>query len=260
MFLVLTLAVIIAMLVAILGNEDEVFGINLAADPSSLSELSLYGGSSHESKTPAELTRSADFIVSGTVVDVHRSRLNTRDGSFPDADEIGVDGLAQLTVITDVDIRLDEMLLPAPAGMRRSDQAAQTADGEIVTITIIGGSIVTDLTKEQADAVGYLDVIEEDDGTITELAPSGPVREFWWGMAIDTELVEGEDVVMLVDMFDLPNFDGEGSERIATISHPDAAFVNEPAGGLSLAANRGVSVDEEIITSVISERSRGRNR
>jgi len=85
---------------------------NVAADPTSLSDIRGVGGT-YADLTTSEIASISDVGVIVEVLDVKKTRLNTKHGEFPSAGEIidkGDNGLLSLEAITDVDVQLVETI------------------------------------------------------------------------------------------------------------------------------------------------------
>ena len=128
------------------------FGANLGPDPSSTAELRGIGRATYLPVDLSELRRTAGLVVEATVVEVHRSRLDTVDGRFPPLEDLETRGVRNLDVLTDVDLEIVGVVdvRPGLEGVPRP--------GERFTITVGGGKYETTLDVERARAIGMTDV------------------------------------------------------------------------------------------------------
>lgn len=219
---ILALAVLVAFLVAQLGATPGQHGDERIRpfEPTRLSDLALLGGSTEASWTFQEMAEKSDMAVVVQVVDVKPSRLNTPDGRFPTAEEIKTNGLTDLTVLTDVEVVVSEVLAATDDSLR---------NGERMIITVGGGTIFTALSADQAQALGIMevtvvpsDVAGAPDKEI-EVPMNGPVDEFMWGTTPEGELVEGEESLLFIHEIDIPSYVKNAPElRILAPVHSSA--------------------------------------
>ncbi len=206
------------------------FGTNLGPEPSSTAELRSLGGATYLPMDLPELRQTASLVVEATVVDVHRSRLNTADGLFPSLDELRARGLANLDVLTDVDLEVIDVVDVRPG------VDAAPRPGERFTITVGGGEYTTTLDVERARAIGMTDVevvvpptreplvcpsIEPDCGP-PEVEVETPVTapaDLTYGRAPGEILTEGDRVVLSLVRLPLRRYEG-GTTEVWGPVHP----------------------------------------
>ncbi len=210
--------------------EASSFGANLGPDPSSTSELRSQGGATYLPMEIDELRQAADLVVEATVVDVHRSRLNTADGLFPSIGELEARGVTNLDVLTDVDLDVVDVVDTRP-GVEGGPQP-----GERLTVTVGGGEYTTILDAERARAIGMTDVVvvvpptseplvcpsnEPDCGppeAEIETPVTGPAA-LTYGRAPGEILTEGERMIVYLVRVALRRYEG-GTMEVWGPVHP----------------------------------------
>ncbi len=218
--------------------EPSSFGTNQGPDPSSTAELRGPGDAIYPPMEITELRRTADLVVEATVVDVHRSRLNTADGLFPSIGELEVRGVTNLDVLTDVDLDVVDVVDTRP-GLEDAPRP-----GDRFTITVGGGEYTTTLDVGRARAIGMTDVVVVVPPTSEPLVcPSNepdcgpPETEFetpvtapaalTYGRAPGEVLTEGDLVILFLVRVAVRRYEG-GTVQIWGPVHPAGVLI--PAG------------------------------
>lgn len=207
-------------------SGDDIDRHVVVPDPSSTLEVGFLGGGTASQTSQTEIAASSDSATTVKVIDVHRSIPNTPDGAFPAIDtETGPDQLRALNPITLVDVEIVESLGGIPLG----------EPGEIVTITVIGGTIATLLTPEEAKALDIDPRVQAEvfphpapgQETVTTQEPVADPHglvPMTIGVAPSDYLTEGDTVTIFTvgDTFVL--FGSGGEIPIIRITHPAGIF------------------------------------
>ncbi len=225
-------------------------GENVGFDPVSLRDLAHVGGSTSLALSNEEIAKQSQIAVVAVVTDVQPSRLNTRDAAFPSAKEIEAGGLDDLVVLTDVEVKI---VRTVGAGTNVADIAA----GEILVVTVGGGTIFTSLDADQAAALGVMEVVGDggqlyfeegeigpEPGSELEVPVDGPVERFLWGSAPDEDLTEGDTVVLFLTRLSIDGYQGAPVFEYWTPVHPSGVFQRTDGGDWVGPSNqRAVDVD-----------------
>lgn len=218
---------------ACLGSEEgdgafEADGTNIAAEPTSLSELGGVGGATYLDSSAEEIASLAHVAIEAEVLDVQKSHLNTADRLFPTGAEIDANGLSNLEVLTDVVVRV---VRTVAATGPEYDYAA----GTLLTITVGGGSFETMLDLEQATAIGMTEVVDNDfpehvegDGLLPDDEAERPVAGaafFRYGRSPGVILAEGDRIVVFLLEHNIRVFRGD-VPMLTLLSpvHPQGVF------------------------------------
>lgn len=224
---------------ACVGAEEgesafEADGTNIAAEPTSLSELGGVGGATYLDSSAEEIASSAHVAIEAEILDVQKSHLNTENRLFPTGEEIDANGLSNLEVLTDVVVRV---VRTVAAARPEYDYPA----GTILTITVGGGSFETILDLEQATAIGMTEVVDNDfpehvegDGLLPDEEAERPVAGaayFRYGRSPGLILDEGDRIVVFLLEHNIRVFGG-GAPMLTLLSpvHPQGVFRDEGDG------------------------------
>lgn len=197
----------------------------LGPDPESTADLGSSGGSI-EPITTDDLVARTGAVVEVKVLDVHRSRPNTADGTLPPIDTArGPEQLQRLYALTDVSLRIDQVVA-AVAGW-----ATNWQEGDEIDITLIGGRLTRILSPDEARALGVI-VVDEEASTEefeVEVYPDEPV-DFESGSGLFEHLVEGDSVLLFLTQLSYPIFESSDQFLLITTSHPSGVFSRSDAG------------------------------
>ncbi|HEX9854780.1 MAG TPA: hypothetical protein VGC47_05655 [Acidimicrobiia bacterium] len=174
--------------------------------------------------TIEEIASAAEAVLVAKIVDVKRSRVNTADGIFPSAAELGESPIGDLIVLTDVEVDVTEML-------RATSPELNFDEGASVALTIGGGSYTTVLSAEQADILGMTG--DHDSAALdAELVPqAADDLTITYGNAPAASLAEGEVVVLFLVEHQIDGFGDTPQLTLLAPVHPDAILRPDGVGG-----------------------------
>ncbi len=226
-----------------------VSGEPIGPDPKSTAELGSSGGTI-EPITANDLVARSGAVVEATVVDVHRSRPNTADGTLPSIDIAqGPEQLHRLYALTDVSIRV-ENVVAAVAPWSKGWEA-----DDVIIITLTGGTLTRILSPAETRALGVLVVDEagpEREGSQVEVYPDEPV-EFESGTGPFEQLTEGDSVLLFLAQLSYPIFGSDDRLSLITPTHPSGIF-SRSDGGWAPGFPLDSPVDPITLAQQVSER------
>ncbi len=219
-------------------------------DPKSTAELGS-GGGTIEPITANELVARSGAVVEATVVDVHRSRPNTADGTLPSIDIAqGPEQLDRLYALTDVSIRVENVVAAVAPWSKGWE-----AEDEII-ITLTGGTLTRILSPQEARALSVLVVVDEAGSEReefqVEVYPDKPV-EFESGTGLFEQLTEGDSVLLFLTQLSYPIFGSDDRFSLITPTHPSGIF-SRSDGGWAPGFPLDSAVDPITLAQQVSER------
>ena len=239
----------LVLLIACGGDTSTIDSEPIGPNPKSTAELGS-GGGTIEPITANDLVARSGAVVEATVVDVHRSRPNTADGTLPSIDIAqGPEQLHRLYALTDVSIRIENVVAAVAPWSKGWE-----ADDEII-ITLTGGTLTRILSPQEARALGVLVVDEagsEREGSEVEVYPDEPV-EFESGTGLFEQLTEGDSVLLFLTQLSYPIFGSDDRFSLITPTHPSGIF-SRSDGGWTPGFPLDSPVDPITLAQQVSER------